>query len=169
MRRVRIVLLACLIAGITAAPLFADSKSGKPDLSPSNWAVGIFLGEPTGVTAQLDLSEAQALEFKAAWNFVSTKQQTSDSGSVTFQANYVLWFPGILVLDEYDFPPFVGAGAEIRISSDLPLIGLRIPFGVRYRFRKAPIEMALELGAGMSLFPSTSFMASGGLAIRWML
>jgi hypothetical protein len=167
MRRMKNLACVLLVAGLAASPAFAGSKQKPLDIKASNWALGIFLGEPTGITAQLDLADTQALEFKAAWNFVSTKS-TSDSGTVTLQGNYVLWFPGLLVFDGVDVPPFVGVGAEIRVGSDLPVIGIRIPFGVRYRFREAPIELALELGAGMSLFPSTSFMGSGGIAIRWM-
>ena len=161
--------LAISIACLASIPLFAGSKSKSPEADISNWSIGIFLGEPTGVTAQVDIADAQALEFKAAWNFVSTSQASTDSGTVTLQGNYVVWFPGVLTFDGHDFPPFVGGGAEVRIGTDLPLLGIRIPFGVRYRFREAPLEISLELGAGMSLFPSTAFMGSGGLAIRWML
>jgi len=168
MHRNRKLIVLLLITTIVTAPAFAGSKNKKVDMDISNWALGMFLGEPTGVTAQLDLSDTQALEFKAAWNFVSASKTTTNSGSLTLQGNYVLWFPGLITLNELDFPPFVGAGAEIRIGTDLPLIGVRIPFGIRYRFQEAPIELALELGVGMSLFPSTFFMGSGGLAVRWM-
>lgn len=157
-----IILLSCL----ALSPVFSAPQNKSVDLDASNWSLGIFLGAPTGISAQLDLSDTQALEFKAAWRFEAAGQD--EGGSLTLQGNYVLWFPGVLVFNSLDFPPFVGAGAVVRISGDLPLLGLHLPFGVRYRFQKAPIEVALELGAGLSLFPSTSFMGSGGLAVRWM-
>lgn len=158
---------ALVILALVSAPAFgAPEKKLDVDLSPSNWALGIFLGEPTGVTVQLDVGETQALEVKAAWNFVAAGQ--NEGGNVTLQGNYVLWFPGLLVFDGHDIPPFAGIGVEARFGTDF-LLGLHIPFGVRYRFREVPIELALELGAGMSLIPSTSFLGSGGLAIRWML
>lgn len=158
---------ALFILALVSAPAFgAPEKKLDVDLSPSNWALGIFLGEPTGITVQLDVGATQALEVKAAWNFVAAGQ--NEGGNVTLQGNYVLWFPGLLVFDGHDIPPFAGIGVEARFGTDF-LLGLHIPFGVRYRFREVPIELALELGAGMSLIPSTSFMGSGGLAIRWML
>lgn len=158
---------ALVILALASAPAFgAPEKKLDVDLSPSNWALGIFLGEPTGITVQLDVGATQALEVKAAWNFVAAGQ--NEGGNVTLQGNYVLWFPGLLVFDGHDIPPFAGIGVEARFGTDF-LLGLHIPFGVRYRFREVPIELALELGAGMSLIPSTSFLGSGGLAIRWML
>lgn len=159
-RNIRKLACALVIAALAAAPVFAGPKEKKVDIDPYNWALGVFLGEPTGVTVQFDIAKTQALEFKAAWNF-------SNSGSVALQGNYVLWFPGLFVFDGVDIPPFVGGGVDVRISSD-PVFGLRVPFGVRYRFREAPIELALELGVGLALFPATDFMASGGLAVRWM-
>ena len=168
MNRFRSWILMLGVSILVLSPAFGApaAKEKKAYLDSSNWAVGIFLGEPTGLTVQLDLADTQALEFKAAWNFVSAGQNTG--GSVTLQGNYVLWFPGLLVFDGHDIPPFVGIGAEARFGSDF-LLGIHIPFGLRYRFKEAPLELALELGAGMSLIPSTSFMGSGGIAIRWML
>ena len=162
------VLFVFLAALSLAAPSFGEPTGKKldVDLSPSNWALGIFLGEPTGISIQLDIADTQALELKAAWNFVAAG--TNQGGNITLQGNYVLWFPGLLTISEHDIPPFAGIGVEARFGTDF-LLGLHIPFGVRYRFKEAPIELALELGAGMSLIPSTSFMGSGGLAIRWML
>ncbi|HOX13585.1 MAG TPA: hypothetical protein P5117_12810 [Spirochaetia bacterium] len=167
MNRSKFCIPALFILALASAPAFgAPEKKLDVDLSPSNWALGIFLGEPTGITVQLDVGATQALEVKAAWNFVAAGQ--NEGGNVTLQGNYVLWFPGLLVFDGHDIPPFAGIGVEARFGTDF-LLGLHIPFGVRYRFREVPIELALELGAGMSLIPSTSFMGSGGLAIRWML
>lgn len=167
MNRTKIMVMTLAVSILAATPAFgAPEKKLDVDLSPSNWALGIFLGEPTGITIQLDVGAAQALELKAAWNFVAAGE--NEGGNVTLQGNYVLWFPGLLVIDGHDIPPLAGIGLEARFGSDF-LLGLHIPFGVRYRFEEVPIELALELGAGMSLIPSTSFMGSGGLAIRWML
>ncbi|HSV56063.1 MAG TPA: hypothetical protein VLH39_03025 [Magnetospirillaceae bacterium] len=163
----RSLIPAAALALLALAPAFGASRSrgGSVDLTPSNWSLGIFLGEPTGLTVQLDLAAAQALELKAAWNFTSTGQD--EGGSATIHANYVMWFPGILVLDGRDIPPFAGLGIESRFGGDF-MLGIHFPFGVRHRFQKAPLELSLELAAGMSLIPSTAFIGSGGVAVRWM-
>jgi len=53
------------------------------------------------------------------------------------------------------------------VSSNDTSIGFRVPFGIIYRFIKTPLELNLEIGLGMQLFPSTAFRGSGGLGLRY--
>jgi hypothetical protein len=122
-------------------------------------ALGLFLGQPTGLTFRMGLGSNQSLEAKAAWDL-------SGDGFFAAQANWLLEFPGTFVIEGEDFIPYVGGGLAIGVSNDMSL-GLRIPFGIVYRFEKAPIELCLELAPGMNLFPKTSYAGSGGLGIRY--
>ncbi len=172
MQRMKPLACALILAMLAASPALAQEGKKKRvkidvDIDTTGFALGLFLGEPTGITFQVDMAESQALEFKTAWNFTPSDRDSEDSGSFTIQGNYVWWFPGVLFIKDLDLPPFVGIGAEMRIGSDTPQIGVRIPFGIRHRFETAPVEVALELGAGMSLIPSTRFLWSGGLALRY--
>ncbi len=45
--------------------------------------------------------------------------------------------------------------------------GLRVPFGILFVFAKIPFEISLEIAPGLNVFPDTTFLAMGGLAIRW--
>jgi hypothetical protein len=47
--------------------------------------------------------------------------------------------------------------------------GFRVPFGIIYRFIKTPLELNLELGIGMRLYPGTAFRGSGGLGLRYRI
>lgn len=122
-------------------------------------AFGLFLGKPTGLTFRMGLGSNQSLEAKAAWDL-------SGQGSFAAQANWLLEFPGTFVIEGEDFIPYVGGGLALGVSDDASF-GLRIPFGIVYRFEKAPIELCLELAPGMNLFPGTTFAGSGGLGIRY--
>ena len=133
-------------------------------IKTSSVAAGIFLGEPTGLTLRLGVAKNQSIEAKAAWSLVNSGNQNS---SLTFQANYLLEFPGILVIKTQDFPLYVGVGAETQLGSSTSL-DVRVPFGVFYRFKQIPLELNLELGLGLQVFPSTSFVGSGGLGVRYM-
>lgn len=150
------VALALLMA---AGAAFAQAPSTKK----TDFALGVFLGEPTGLTARWGIGKDQSLEGKAAWSFVDGSNQ---SASFTFQANYLMEFPGVLVIKREDFPLYVGFGAETHMGSQFSL-GLRIPGGVIYRFAKVPIELFLEIGVGMELVPATTLTGSGGLGIRY--
>jgi hypothetical protein len=147
-----------LVLASIVALLFLSAAAAAPSSG-----IGVFLGQPTGLSYGMDISSTTWLDFKAAWNFATAK----DGFSVILQGNYELAFPGSFVIEGQDIVPFIGVGAEAAIGDDLPQLGLRIPFGLNYRFAKAPLELFLELGVGLYLFPSTSFMGSGGLGLRF--
>lgn len=158
------------LAGLMAAVIpFAAAAGPAPKRSIAGdiegVALGVFLGQPTGLTCRLGLGGPGSLEAKAAWDLAGSKDS---SAALTFQANYLLEFPGVLVIEGRDIPPYVGGGAQFDIGAE-SRIGLRLPFGLAYRLEKAPIEFCLELGIGMSLFPSTRLMTSGGLGVRYII
>ncbi|MGO8694115.1 MAG: hypothetical protein ACLQMF_10645 [Rectinemataceae bacterium] len=157
--KLRSTVFVVLFMIAAAGAAFAEAPAAKsPDI-----ALGVFLGEPTGISIRWGIAKNQSLEGKAAWSFVDTGHQEA---SFTFQANYLLEFPGILVVKREDFPLYVGFGAETHLG-DSDTFGLRIPLGVVYRFANVPLELCLELGIGMELFPATTVVGSGGLGIRY--
>jgi hypothetical protein len=133
--------------------------------APTKLGLGIFLGQPTGLSVGLDVSRTSWLDFKAAWDFSGPK----DSVTVILQGNYEQAFPGALIIEGQDIVPFVGIGSQVAVGSETPALGIRIPFGLNYRFSTAPIELFLELGFGLYIFPATKFMGSGGFGIRYRL
>jgi hypothetical protein len=149
------------IAALAFAQAAHAAPMGDKDGGATGAAIGIFLGQPTGLTFRYGLGKSQSIEAKAAWNF-------SADSSFCAQANWLLEFPGVLVIQGIDFPLYVGAGAQVNLGSATS-VGIRLPVGVVYRFAKAPIELNLELGLGMQLFPATEFTGSGGLGIRYRL
>ncbi|HTX73971.1 MAG TPA: hypothetical protein VMC79_14155 [Rectinemataceae bacterium] len=155
------ILVAVEAQGLAAAPGPAAAPSEA--VSPRGFALGVFLGEPTGISARWGFAGEQSLEGKAAWSF-----STADghSANFIFQGNYLLEIPGILAIQGEHFPLYFGLGAETRLGSDFNL-SLRVPGGVIYRFRTVPIEACLELGIGLELYPSTVLVGSGGLGLRY--
>jgi len=147
-------LLAILLACAAGVPALAD---------PGAVGLGVFLGQPTGLTLGIDMNRSNWLDFKAAWNFAAPQ----GGFNIILQGDYQLAFPGSLVIEGEDFVPYVGIGAEAAIGDSSLDLGVHLPFGLAYRFRKAPIELFLELGLGLYLFPATSFGVSGGLGIRY--
>jgi hypothetical protein len=159
-RNLACVLLLCLAGSLlAAAPAKATAKKSAARSGGSDMALGLFLGQPTGLSFRLGLGSNQSLEAKAAW-------ELSEQGSFAAQANWLLEFPGTLVIEGQDIIPYVGGGAALWVSGELSL-GIRIPFGLVYRFEKAPIELCLEVAPGMNLFPGTTFAGSGGLGVRY--
>jgi hypothetical protein len=160
MPRSRIRLMTIIALAVTAS-LFASPSFGQRKGSEGS-ALGIFLGQPTGISFRLGLGKEQSLEAKAAWNFAAN----GGDAAVALQANWLMEFPGVLVIQDADFPLYVGAGVQATVGKAAS-IALRVPGGIVYRFDKAPVELALELGLGMQLLPATAFVGSGGIGIRY--
>ena len=82
--------------------------------------------------------------------------------------DYLLNFPDIVKIRTESFPLFAGVGGILRADAGAGVaFGLRVPLGILYVFREVPIEVSLEVVPGMNLFPSTGFVAMGGVAIRY--
>lgn len=143
----------------------ADAGRGKKTEGSAGTALGIVLGQPTGITARFGLGVSNSIEAKAAWDLAM-----SDEGgaSFSFQANWLIEFPGVLRFEQVDIPPYIGAGIQLDVGSGL-LLGFRIPAGLIYRFEKFPLEVFVEVGLGMGLIPSTKSLISGGVGVRYIL
>ncbi len=154
-----VLLLALVFLSTEAA------QSGSPKISTktnkADMALGLFAGQPTGLTFRIGLGSRQDLEAKAAWNF------DENAGYFAAQANWLIEFPGTLVIEKEDIIPYMGAGAGVGFSADSLYLGVRVPFGLVYRLSRFPLEFCLEVGLGIGVFPSTSFWSTGGLGIRY--
>lgn len=147
------LVLVC-VCGLLAVSAFA---------APGPLGLGVILGQPTGLSLGIDMSQTNWLDFKAAWDFAGPK----DSVNIILQGNYQLAFPGVLLIEGNDFVPYIGLGAGLAIETGSLAVGLNMPLGINYRFQKAPLEVFLEVGLGLYLFPATKFAPSGGLGLRY--
>lgn len=165
------LLLIALAAPVIAAPAKSKSKSKKTETTitipskPANGptGIGIFFGQPTGIDFQMDLSQTSWADFKAAWDLSGG----NNGFSILLQGNYEYAFPGMLVIDATSFTPFVGFGAIVNVYDGGAQFGARVPAGISHRFRNIPIEVFIELGLDLYLFPTLSPGGSGGLGARY--
>jgi len=158
-----------LAAPAVAAPSKSASKkttttiqlAGKPADGPMG--IGVFLGQPTGVTFEMDLSDTSWLDFKATWSFAGGH----GGFNILLQGNYEYAFPDLLAIEQVTFTPFVGGGVFANVYDGGASIGVRVPAGLSYRFRNVPLELFLEVGLDMNLIPVFGLDGSGGLGIRY--
>lgn len=171
----RTVSIICTLALLTL-PLAAAPAKSKPAKQSSATTIrlsgvpadgpmglGLFLGQPTGVTFELDLGPASWLDAKAAWNFA----EGHGGYSILLQANYEYAFPGTLVIETAAFTPFFGVGAFLNLYDGGVGLGARVPGGVSYRFTNAPFELFIEAGLDVAMFPAFGIGGSGGLGVRY--
>lgn len=153
--------VAVLLLAIAASSAVAAPKQQTNTIHPGLFELGLYLGEPTGLSAKYYFNRNNAVEGIAAWAF--------SQGFLALSADYLFNFPDVVKIEGETFPLYIGAGAIMRIDMGGGGIsaGARFPLGALYVFRTVPLEISLELVPGLYLFPDTRFLAMGGIGVRY--
>ncbi len=157
-----LMIIATVCASAGAAGKKTEAKPANA-VRPGLFELGLYLGEPTGLSMKYWINQKNAVEGIAAWAF--------SQGFLVLSADYLFNFPDVVKIEGETFPLFIGAGAIVRIDAGATgggvSAGARVPLGALYVFRGAPLEISLELVPGLYLFPDTQFLAMGGIGIRY--
>lgn len=153
--------VAVLLLAIAAASSIAAPKQKTNAIRPGLFELGLYLGEPTGLSAKYWFNRSNAAEGIAAWAF--------SQGFLAVSADYLLNFPDLVKIEGETFPLYLGAGAIMRIDMGGGgiSVGARFPLGALYVFRTVPLEISLEVVPGLYIFPDTQFLAMGGIGVRY--
>jgi hypothetical protein len=145
-----VIVLALLIFSTVSA--FAQPE-GK------QLGAGVSLGWPAGISARYFLNDATSIKGILGW-------RGGDNGAVFFQADYLLHYNQLPVLDFGKLQAFYGGGANITLAND-PGFGFQLTGGLSLFLNELPLEIGLHLSPGMALLPSTRFRVGTGLAVRY--
>ncbi len=146
MKRTIALTMLILLLGTTAA--FGQQRFG----------VGVIAGQPTGVTAKLWLGSRASIDAAVAWSFLH-------SGSMYMHLDFQYhsfqgegYTPDVLGF-------FVGLGTRF-LAADYLHFGLRLPFGLIYPFRNAPLDVFLELAPAIEFYPYATLSGGAVLGMR---
>ena len=127
--------------------------------------IGIILGEPTGISLKSWLDDKRAIDTAVAWTF-------EKDSSFTLYANYLVHrydlINGQMSTKGGNAPLYYGLGAKIAVGEEVKL-GMRIPLGITYIFKKDPLDFFIEIAPGINLVPSSDLSISGGVGIRYYI
>jgi hypothetical protein len=139
--------LVCLFsAGVT--PVRAQ-KAG-------DIGAGVILGNPTGGTAKLWLSDSQALDAGVGFS-----TRLSVYGDYLWHGWQVLPQPS-----EGKLPVYLGLGAQFRTVAPNEL-GLRTVAGIAYWLPRNPVELFFEVVPVFRLYPGNSVGLDAGIGLRY--
>jgi hypothetical protein len=62
---------------------------------------------------------------------------------------------------------YVGIGGRLAVGKGSGIVGVRIPFGVAFWLRSAPIEFFIEAAPVLDLAPATELSGNGGIGARF--
>ena len=145
----RKVILAILLGAI----IFTGTA-----VADENFGIGAVLGEPTGITGKLYLTEHSAVDATLSWSFIKDK--------LSVHADYLQHFNQIFGADIDPIVGYAGLGGMIELKEN-PEIGVRIPLGISYTLSEVPLEFFFELAPIVLLAPETSGDLAGGLGARY--
>jgi hypothetical protein len=126
-----------------------------------NFGLGIIVGEPTGVSGKLFVSNTNAIDGAVAWSFGSDTE-------FHLQMDYLYHFRGVIKVDSGKAPIFAGLGGRFKIRDGADnKFGVRIPVGIAYHFEDAPFDIFIEAVPVLELSPSTDFVMEGAIGGRF--
>lgn len=145
----RIVLILLLFSSLFVMGLYAEGQ---------NFGIGVIAGEPTGISAKMYLGQNEAVDAAASWSFKNE--------IIYLHADYLHHFPGALGKDLKDFTLYAGIGGLLQLGNT-SAFGARVPVGINYFLPDFPLEIFIEIGPAILLFPETEFEFTGGIGARY--
>ena len=130
------------------------------------FGLGVMLGEPTGISAKLWTSSANAFDFGLGWSVGGDRIGKYDGyyagGSrIHFHMDY-LWHSFDAIHSSERFPLYYGLGGRINsgggYSSSAAIRGV---LGIAWLPRETNIDVFLELAPSLQLSPSSGFGMDG--------
>ena len=158
---------------LSAAALIAYKPAAAEIPADSNFGLGVILGEPSGITGKLWFDDTHAADLHLSFDF-------SDE-AFAISSTYLFHFDVIrLKTKAVELPFYTGLGGKMLFDADdeqgnvradkdddFLSLGVRVPGGLDLLFRAVPLEIFVEVGIGVRIFPATRTDLDGGLGLRY--
>ncbi len=160
--------LSCY-AVISFCVLFAVQGSVAQDRA---FGLGVIIGEPTGISAKLWTSSANAFDFGLGWSFGGDrigkyKGYYNGGRRVHFHMDY-LWHSFEAIRSSERFPLYYGIGGRINSGAGYDgSLAIRGVFGIAWLPHNTPIDVFLELVPSLQLTSTTGFGLDAGIGARY--
>ncbi|MTI87256.1 MAG: hypothetical protein FH748_04730 [Balneolaceae bacterium] len=118
-----------------------------------------MLGEPTGISIKSWNNQRSAFDLGIAWSFAG------NNDDIYLHADYLIhnWIDDV---EPGNMAFYYGIGGRMVFSDD-PTAGIRIPLGLNYLVKDAPLGLFVEVVPVLNLTPNTDFDGNGALGIRY--
>jgi hypothetical protein len=129
-----------------------------------NIDVGVILSDPVRLSVKKWLGKTTAVD--GAF-YLKNDGRNNASGAFELHLDYLKHDFGLLQIDEGSLPIYYGVG--IRIQNDQELkTALRIPIGVSFHFKKAPVSVFFEYAFLFDVTtPQSKLESESALGVRY--
>ncbi len=125
------------------------------------FGIGVILGEPTGLSAKVWLSQKTAVDMGLAYSF----DQPAD---FHLHGDFLFHNFDLLPVDNGQLPVYFGVGARVKFERRADTrCGVRFPVGLAYMFANTPVDVFVEVAPIMDFTPKTKLAFNGGVGVRY--
>jgi hypothetical protein len=148
--------------------LSADNLNGQS----RKFGLGIIIGEPTGISAKLTLSNTNALALGVGWSvedyrFNGYDPYYDDVTRTHIHIDY-LWYSFYAISSNGQFPLYYGVGGRINTGPRYSgTFAVRFVIGIEWLPRDTPIDIFIEAAPSLRLVSSTGFGLDAGIGARF--
>jgi len=144
-----------LLVFLFIIPAVAEGKS------KDGWGIGIILGEPTGLSFKIWTGRTTAFDAAAAWSF-------RKENKLNLHLDYLIHNYKIFKIKSKSgrLPLYYGIGGRIKFEEEIR-VGIRIPVGICYLFKTAPLDVFFEIVPILDVVPETDFDINASIGIRY--
>jgi hypothetical protein len=141
----------------------ADAASGT--------GIGFVLGNPTGLSLKLPQGRSNAWQFTFGWdldgpNGPPWNDPPNDDPRFYVGGDYLWYNYNLIRVNQGRLPLYYGPGAFVSISNNTHA-GIRGVVGLEYQFARAPFDIFIEVGPGITILPDTHGIVFAGLGGRF--
>jgi hypothetical protein len=147
----RIARLAVLVVMLSSATARADEGGA--------FGLGLIVGQPTGITGALELSDHTAIDAALGLGWVENRR-------FYLHVEFDYFLP-LVTGSSVALSGYLGIGGFFYDLKNDPGLGVRVPFGLSLDFAQAPIQIFLELPILVFLTPDADVDVRGALGFRY--
>jgi hypothetical protein len=146
--------LACIAAlCITLWSASSRADEGGP------FGLGLIVGSPTGLTAELQLSDHTAIDGAVGLDLINDR-------NLYLHVEFLYFLPELISGNQVSLSAYLGVGGYF-ISHRDPTLGVRAPFGLSLMFSNAPVEIFLEIPLYLRLVQDVDLDVGAALGFRY--
>lgn len=158
-------------------------KRGTTENAPGKWpparskdfGIGLFLGEPTGISFRWFFDDMMGIDALAAWGWGWDYHQ-----KVIFHSDYLFRFYDLIPIPKGDTALYIGGGLQLGLFDHYRysvyyhdahdwwfLLALRLPGGILYQIKSFPIEIFFEMAFLFNILPAPAPDFNIGIGARF--
>jgi hypothetical protein len=153
---------------VTFSALTAEARGAG---GAGHFGLGLAIGEPSAITGKYWLDGRSAVDFGVSFNL---------EHYLLIYSDYDMHWPGAFGGGAHELAPYLGIGGIMIFSNDRYwhdnryysrdtslALGLRIPLGIEWLPRGAPIGVFAEIAPGLTIIPATWGFFTGAIGARF--